>query len=100
MRLEHIGGSAIEKLNKNLQEDCSEAIQPSTSFMDYLKGAMGEANQLQKVASAQAEGLAMGEGYLHNTFIAYEKANLSFQLMVEVRNKVVEAYQEIMRMQV
>jgi len=45
--------------------------------------------------------MAMGNNeYLHNTTIAYEKAILGLQLTIEIRNKLVSAYQEIMRMQV
>lgn len=69
-------------------------------FFDYLKDALREVDDLQKEASASAEKLALGdETYLHNTILAYEKANLALQLTVEVRNKIVEAYQEIMRIQ-
>jgi len=72
----------------------------SASFMDYLTGALGQVDALQKDAASSAEKLALGdESYLHNTMIAYEKANLALQLTVEVRNKMVEAYQEIMRIQ-
>ncbi|MEA1961762.1 MAG: flagellar hook-basal body complex protein FliE [Bacillota bacterium] len=102
MKLEQLGaGQSIEKLKESLKEDHGSSIGNDTSsFLNYLKGAMGEVDQLQKNASTQAEGLAIGEGYLHNTFIAYEKANLALQLTVEIRNRIVEAYQEIMRMQV
>ncbi len=72
----------------------------SASFMDYLTGALGQVDALQKDAASSAEKLALGdESYLHNTMIAYEKANLALQLTVEVRNRMVEAYQEIMRIQ-
>ncbi len=72
----------------------------SENFMDVLMGAIGEVNTLQKSAEASAEKLALGdESYLHNTMIAYEKANLALQLTVEVRNRIMEAYQEIMRIQ-
>lgn len=69
-------------------------------FIDYLKGALGEVDALQKEAAANAEKLALGdESYLHNTIISYEKATLALQLTIEVRNRMVEAYQDIMRMQ-
>jgi len=69
-------------------------------FLDYLKGALGEVDKLQKTAEVSAEKLALGDqAYLHNTMIAYEKANLALQLTIEVRNRIVEAYQEISRMQ-
>lgn len=68
--------------------------------MSYLKEALGEVDALQKDASFSANNLVLGEEeYLHNTMIAYEKANLALQLTIEVRNKIVEAYQEIMRIQ-
>jgi flagellar hook-basal body complex protein FliE len=68
--------------------------------MDYLKEALGTVDNLQKDAASSAERLALGdESYLHNTIIAYEKANLALQLTLEVRNRVLEAYQEIMRLQ-
>lgn len=72
----------------------------TVNFMDYLKGALGEVDALQKEAAANAEKLALGdESYLHNTIISYEKATLALQLAIEVRNKMLDAYQEIMRIQ-
>lgn len=71
------------------------------NFSDYLKNALSEVDDLQKQAATSAEKLAAGDqDYLHNTIIAYEKANLALELTVEVRNKIVEAYQEIMRIQI
>lgn len=72
----------------------------SVSFSDYLKNALNEVNDLQQQASQSGEKLAMGdETYLHNTVIAYEKAKLALELTIGVRDKIVEAYQEIMRIQ-
>ncbi|MDD2509673.1 MAG: flagellar hook-basal body complex protein FliE [Syntrophomonas sp.] len=71
-----------------------------SGFFNYLKDALQEVDELQKEAASSAEKLALGdETYLHNTILAYEKANLALQLTVEIRNKVMEAYQELMRMQ-
>jgi len=71
-----------------------------SGFLDYLNSALGEVNSLQAAADDSARKLALGdESYLHNTIIAFEKAYLALQLTVEVRNRVVEAYQEIMRIQ-
>ncbi len=95
----------IDTLTSNLLLDNSilneKASSPNkTSFMSYLKEALGEVDALQKDASFSANNLVLGEEeYLHNTMIAYEKANLALQLTIEVRNKIVEAYQEIMRIQ-
>ncbi len=68
--------------------------------MSFLQTALNDVDKLQKEAAVSASQLVLGEEeYLHNTVLAYEKANLALQLTVEVRNKIVEAYQEIMRIQ-
>lgn len=60
-----------------------------------------ETNQNQKNAEDLSLKLAMGESKnVHEAMLGLEKANLSMQFTVQVRNKVIEAYQEIMRMQV
>jgi flagellar hook-basal body complex protein FliE len=71
------------------------------SFGDVLKSSLAEVNRLQKQADAAITELAKGDKVsLHETMIAMEQADVSFKLMMEVRNKIVEAYQEIMRIQV
>lgn len=71
-----------------------------SSFWNSLQEALGQVNMLQQEASFSAQQLAVGaQDYLHNTMIAYEKANLALQLTIEIRNRLVESYQEIMRMQ-
>ena len=71
------------------------------SFGEMLKSHLVEVNHLQTSADAAAQKLASGqEKDIHNTMIAMEKAGVSLQLTMQVRNKVLEAYQEIMRMQV
>ena len=66
-----------------------------------MKDAISTVNQLQKQSNQEIEKLITGESQdLHNTVIAMQKADLSFQMMMQVRNKIVQAYQEIIRMQV
>ena len=73
----------------------------SASFGDVLKDSLSQVNQLQNQADAAIKDLATGgPTTLHDTMIALEKADLSFKLMMQVRNKIVEAYQEVVRMQV
>lgn len=69
-------------------------------FANALKAYMNSVDNRQQEADVQAEKLAMGEGNLHETALALEKANISMRLMVKSRDKVVQAYQEIMRMPV
>lgn len=79
----------------------SQGAQGEGSFGGLLKEAIAQMSQVQREADALVEQVAKGRSSdLAGTMIALEKANLSFQLMIQVRNRMVEAYQEIMRMQV
>ena len=76
--------------------------QPSgDSFSTMLGKMVEEVNGKQITASQTVNSLqAGGDVSLHQAVISMEEANVSFQLMVEVRNKLLDAYQEIMKMQV
>ncbi len=70
-------------------------------FSDLLKKAVDEVNTLQQQSADMKTKLVTGEiDDVLPVMIAAEKANLAFQLTVQIRNKVIEAYQDIMRMQV
>ncbi len=72
----------------------------AVSFKDTLKEALQEINQLQQEAGETTERFIKGEiTDLHQVMIAVEKARVGLELMLEIRNKMVEAYREIMRMQ-
>ena len=72
-----------------------------TSFGQMLKNQLNEVNHLQSSADTAVQNLATGQDKdIHNTMIAMEKAGVAFQLTMQVRNKMIEAYQEVMRMQV
>jgi flagellar hook-basal body complex protein FliE len=71
------------------------------SFGSILGNLISDVNQKQNAANAAVDGLQSGAGVpLHQAVIAMEEANVSFQLMVEVRNKLLDSYQEMMRMQI
>ena len=91
----------LQRLRDQLQRGES-APTGATSFGDVLKEAISEVNQLSNAAdSAIQKQLASGESTdLHATMIALEKAEVSFQLMMQIRNKILKAYEEIMRMPV
>ncbi|PIP43074.1 MAG: flagellar hook-basal body complex protein FliE [Deltaproteobacteria bacterium CG_4_10_14_3_um_filter_60_8] len=77
---------------------------PSNSgagFSEVLKQSIEAVNGALHEAEASAAGLASGQhANIHETMIALEKANISFRLMTKVQNKVIAAYQDIMRLQV
>ena len=69
-------------------------------FLETLRGAMDQVNELRSTADTKVAGVLDGSGMdVHSAMIAVEKADLSFQLMMQVRNKIVSAYQEVSRMQ-
>jgi flagellar hook-basal body complex protein FliE len=88
------------------QMQTGKGVQPSAakegfSFQDFLKDSLQEVNDLQNEADAAIRQLAQGKTQdIHRTMVMVEKADLSFQLMMKVRNKLLEAYHEMMRMQV
>lgn len=70
-------------------------------FLDSLKSAIGNVNDAQKEASRAVDALMTGETQdIHRTMVALQQADVSFQLMMQVRNKLVTAYEEIQRMQI
>jgi flagellar hook-basal body complex protein FliE len=72
-----------------------------TEFGTILKDKLNEINQLQVDADKAIMNVELGKsGSIQDAVIALEKADLSFRKMVHVRNKIIEAYQEVMRMQV
>jgi flagellar hook-basal body complex protein FliE len=72
-----------------------------SSFSTVLGQFVGEVNAKQASAAQTVQDLQAGNNVsLHQAMIAVEEASVSFQLMVEVRNRLLESYQELMRMQV
>ncbi|MBI3581380.1 MAG: flagellar hook-basal body complex protein FliE [Nitrospinae bacterium] len=73
----------------------------SKSFGSMLKESINEVNKYQLDADKAVEDLATGRNKnIHETMIAISQADLAFRMTMQVRNKVVDAYQEIMRMSV
>ncbi len=75
--------------------------QPAAGFGEMLTKAIDKVDQLNHEADQAVKNLATGQDKdIHNTMIAVQKAEISFRLMMQVRNKIVTAYQEVMKMQV
>ena len=68
------------------------------SFNETLKQYINEANDLQLKADRDIQRMIAGEEIdAHEVMVAVEKANMSFEMVMEIRNKMLEAYREIMR---
>lgn len=85
----------------NAANDISSKQEPAPSFSETLQAAFDRINQMQLDSAELARQFATGEtDDLVQVVTAAEEASVALQLAVQVRNKVVEAYQEIIRMQV
>jgi flagellar hook-basal body complex protein FliE len=90
----------LEKLSPGILPLPAGPVQ-SGGFEKIVTDLVGEVTAKQAEAASSVNGLMSGKNVsLHQTMIAMEEASISFQLMVEVRNKLLESYQELMRMQV
>lgn len=89
----------LPKPTFDVSTNADSGVKPNASdsqFMDTLRTAMDQIGSLQSEADDKVAQLLSGNGQdVHSAMIAVEKANLSFQMMVQVRNKIVQAYQQI-----
>lgn len=87
------------KQQNNMEMPGQQKSGQKSSFMDHLKDAVNEVNADQINADKKATDLANGKDTnIHETMLAASQAELSFNMMTQVRNKALQAYQEIMRM--
>lgn len=80
----------------------SNKVQGPNSFQELFTEALHDVDQLQKDADVKIEGMMTGQDGVttHQAMIALEKADIAFQLMNQIRSKIVRAYEEVMRTQV
>ena len=69
-------------------------------FTQSLQAAVAKVDALQVDADAETSKLAQGSGNLHETMLALEKADVGMRVAMKVRNKIIDAYNEVMRMSV
>lgn len=77
---------------KGKQED-------SVDFAEALKGAINKVDRMDREADRSIVDLLQGKTAIHETMVALQKADISMRLLLAIRNKVLDAYREIMRMQ-
>ena len=100
-----LGGLQQKNLAAEIREKAQSKIDGAEhagpSFMDTLQSALGQVNELQTKADHAVLDFSSGKDTnLHDVMIAMEKADVSLRTLGQVRNKMVEAYQDILKMQV
>jgi flagellar hook-basal body complex protein FliE len=93
--------TAISSLSHIKPEVAAPSVSDGgNSFKNILSSAIGEVESARSGAAKSVEQFLSGNGEdLHSTILATQRAELEFQMLMQVRNKVVSAYQEIMKMQ-
>ena len=96
------GISEVSSLSPILERKISkEDGEQGPSFKNLLGRLIRETNDLQNDADRASQQLVAGEATdLHQVMVAVEKASLSLELTLEIRNKLIDAYRELMRMQI
>lgn len=95
------GKTASEIKGEQFNQPLQKSTPSDKSFADTLKDAVTSVNALQKAADVKAQELATGKTTnIPEVMMAVEKADIALRMMVQVRNKMIDAYQEIMKMQV
>ncbi len=96
-----IGPPASQPIAEPAWADAPAQAQGGGGFFATLKEAIAKANDIQIEANRQVEALMTGQSdNVHRTMVALQQADLSFQLMMQIRNKLIAAYEEIQRMQI
>jgi flagellar hook-basal body complex protein FliE len=75
------------------------AKDPLTDFNKILSSSVKDINGEMRQADQSIQDMSLGKMDIHNAMIDVEKASLSFRLLMQVRNRMISAYEEIMRMQ-
>lgn len=100
MDIKSIGG-LTQKLPGISTDKSNEVESPFKQFYDAAIGTVNEANTLQKEADQMSLDFALGKiDSIHEVTIAQEKASIALQYTVQLRDRIMDAYNEIMRMQV
>lgn len=99
-RTSNVDAAAPFKLNDAPEIDRSQGPEVGKSFSELLAKSISDVNGLQVEANMAMERLATGKSKnLHETMLAVEQAEIAFKTMNQIRQKVLEAYKEVMRMQ-
>ena len=94
-----VGGLFAPAKSTDASADASSGPSAGPSFGQMLQSALGQVSSLQDHAGQMTTAFAQGKtGDIHSVMIASEQATMALQLTTQIRNKAVDAYQEVMRM--
>lgn len=94
-------GSITESKSLSIEKPTAGGEPAGSSFADTLKSAINQVNDLHKASDKASADLATGRtDNVADVMLAAEKADIALRVMVQVRNKILDAYNEIMKMQV
>ena len=101
MAIESVSMFNVGQVNTPIATNKLSPAQAQENFGDFLKSAINSVNETQNASDIATNKLISGGNIeLHEVMIASQKASIALNATLEIRNKAVEAYQEIMRMQV
>ncbi len=101
MNISPIQPSSIQPLGSSIEIGGAASPSEGGDFGSVLQGAIAQVEGARSDANQSVQNFLSGDGEdLHSTVLAVQRANLEFDLLMQVRNKVVSAYQEVMRMQI
>ena len=94
-----MGDLRIENFKQVLPDESGKVKkQGPDDFGNVIKGAINRVDKLDKAADRSILDLLQGKAAIHESMIALQKADFSMKLLLSIRNKVIEAYREIMQM--
>lgn len=83
------------------RQEIASGESDTQSFADVLSNAINSVDETMKTSDQQVQDFIAGESNnVHDVMISMQRAQMSFKMMVEIRNKAIETYQEISRMQI
>lgn len=101
VRIGDTASSQLEPPGRIQKNPATDAIEGGIRFSEFLMDALASVDKAEKSAEDIGMAFAMGEPVeIHDVMLAFAKADTTMRLFIELRNKVMEAYQEIMRMPV
>ncbi|MBY0518425.1 MAG: flagellar hook-basal body complex protein FliE [Bacteriovoracaceae bacterium] len=96
-----VGNNISDQFSNLENPEIGQTGEGAKTFGEFLQDSIGKVNAMQNDANTAMQKLASGESKdLHETLLAVEKAEIAFKAMNQVRSKVIDAYKEIMRIQI